>query len=352
MRELEDESSTLSKQLHCLKQENTELKKKLENSEKEQHAVTFDPDVVNTHSTGSFNNLFVYYTGLSYVMFMTLLNFLIPDPHNSPIHYSETRREIQNFTLKQQLFLVLCRLRIGFHLKDIAFRTRVKPQTIGTIFSSWIKFMYAKLGFLSFWPHRDVLVSKMTPEYKKKFSNSLAIIDGTEIRLERPSSLKHQSQCFSDYKSTNTLKSLVVVDSRGSVMFLSELFSGSISDNRICEDSGFYDLLGSYKKLGLIKEGDAIMADKGFHIEEHLNKLGLQLNVPPYASATSQMRPEDVKKTRQIAAHRIHVERAINRIKRFQIVGRRVPISLCHQINEIWFVCGVLTNFQDTLVRL
>ena len=211
-RELEDESSTLSKQLHCLKQENTELKKILENSEKEQHALTFDPDVVNTHSTGNFNNLFVYYTGLSYVMFMTLLNFLIPDPHNSPIHYSETRREIQNFTLKQQLFLVLCRLRIGFHLKDIVFRIHVKPQTIGTIFSSWIKFMYAKLGFLS-----------------------------------------------------------------------------------------FYDLLGSYKKLGLIEEGDAIMADKGFHIEEHLIKIGLQLNVPPYqlapyASATSQMRPEDVKK--------------------------------------------------------
>ena len=102
--------------------------------------------------------------------------------------------------------------------------------------------------------------------------------------------MKHQSQCFSDYKSTNTLKSFVVVDSRESVMFLSELFSASISNNRICRESRFYYLLESNKKLGLIKEGDGIMADKGFQIEEHLKKLELQLNVPPYASANETRR--------------------------------------------------------------
>jgi hypothetical protein len=45
-----------------------------------------------------------------------------------------------------------------------------------------------------------------------------------------------------DYKSTTTLKSLVVTDPRGSVIFVSDLFSGSISDNEICHKSGFYVL--------------------------------------------------------------------------------------------------------------
>ena len=53
-------------------------------------------------------------------------------------------------------------------------------------------------------------------------------------------------------------------------MSLSELFSCSISDNRICQDSGFDDLLESYKKLGLLEEGDGIMVDKGFQTEELL----------------------------------------------------------------------------------
>ena len=76
-------------------------------------------------------------------------------------------------------------------------------------------------------------------------------------------------------------------------------------------------MLESYKKLGFIKEGDGMMANRGFQIVEHLNELGLQLNTPPHASATSQIRLEDVTKTRQVAAHRTHVEREINRITKF-----------------------------------
>ena len=70
---------------------------------------------------------------------------------------------------------------------------------------------------------------------KEEFPTCLAIIDCTEIRTEKPSSFKTQSQCYSDYKSITTLKSLVVTDPRESVMFISELFSGSISDNDICK---------------------------------------------------------------------------------------------------------------------
>ena len=59
----------------------------------------------------------------------------------------------------------------------------------------------------------------------------------------------------------------------------------------------------------------------------------------------------DVALTRNIAAHRIHIERSINQIQNFKIVKRRVPGTLFHNINEIWTVCALLTNFQDTLVK-
>ncbi len=63
------------------------------------------------------------------------------------------------------------------------------------------------------------------------------------------------------------------------------------------------------------------------------------------------MSSSDVAQTRIIAKHRIRVERSINRIKRYKLVGRRVPVALFHSINEIWFVCSKHTNFQKTLVR-
>ena len=56
----------------------------------------------------------------------------------------------------------------------------------------------------------------------------------------------------------------------GALMFVSALFSGSISDNEICVQSGFYEHLT--KTIA----GDAIKADKGgFTINKELEDLGL-----------------------------------------------------------------------------
>ena len=59
----------------------------------------------------------------------------------------------------------------------------------------------------------------------------------------------------------------MVTDPRGSVICVSDLFSGSISDNEICKESGFYVLLKDLRENGFINENDSIMADKGFRIE-------------------------------------------------------------------------------------
>jgi hypothetical protein len=129
------------------------------------------------------------------------------------------------------------------------------------------------------------------------------------------------------------------------------LFSGSISDNEICHESGFYVLLNQLKEMGCIQDNDGIMADKGFRIEKDLQELKLKLNIPSFASSASQMSAGDVALTRKIAAHMIHIERAINQKKNFKLVNRRIPGTLFHSIHEIWSVSCFLTNFQDILVK-
>ncbi|VDI37395.1 Hypothetical predicted protein [Mytilus galloprovincialis] len=168
--------------------------------------------------------------------------------------------------------------------------------------------------------------------------STLAITDGTEIKIQKPSSLHAQSQSYSNYKSTNTLKALVAVDPRGSLLFTSCLFSGAISDKDIFEQSGLKKMLQNLVQHGHIKEGDGIMADKGFNIHKEVEDCKLKLNIPPFANAGLQMTQADALLTKKIAAHRVHVERTIGSVKKFKIVGQKVTLSLFGHVNQIWNV--------------
>ncbi|WAR20783.1 hypothetical protein MAR_014757 [Mya arenaria] len=186
----------------------------------------------------------------------------------------------------------------------------------------------------------------MMPEgYRKEFPYTLVIIDGTEIKNQRPSSMTRQSQCYSDYKSCNTVKGLVAIEPRGGVVFASMLFTGSISDSDLTEK------VENLKAEGKVLEGGGIMVDKGFRIQEQIEKLGLKLNIPPLARSGAQMSSADIRLTEKIARHRVHVERAIARIKSYNILSHRFDLSLFSLIDQIWFVSCFATNFINFFIK-
>lgn len=63
-----------------------------------------------------------------------------------------------------------------------------------------------------------------------------------------------------------------------------------------------------------------------------------------------QLVPDEEDETRQIASVRIHVERAIERIKNFNILRQIISNTMAEDINKIWKVCAILTNFKGPLV--
>ena len=77
----------------------------------------------------------------------------------------------------------------------------------------------------------------------------MIFLDGTKLKIEKPSGLLSQSQWYSDYKSSTTLKAQVGVDPRGSLIFILMLFSESISDKKITNDSGFFFFFELLKQL-------------------------------------------------------------------------------------------------------
>lgn len=136
-------------------------------------------------------------------------------------------------------------------------------------------------------------------------------------------------------------------DPRGSILFVSDLYCGSISDNDICVKSGFFEYLESLMQRGYLHPGDSIMADKGFRIEDKLAEMGLKLNIPPFATSAHSMSAANVTLTRKIAAHRIHVERAINQIKNFSV--EKSLSVYCTLLMNIGFVLLFLQTFKILL---
>ena len=134
------------------------------------------------------------------------------------------------------------------------------------------------------------------------------------------------------------------------VLMSSQLHGGSISDKKIVQRSGCLGILDKKVMVHEINKGDAIMADKGFDIQNDLKKLGLQLNIPPFLKDKVGFQEDDVIKTQSISRHRIHVERAICKVRRFRIFHSVIPLSIFGCINQIWTVVCLLSNFQNPVL--
>lgn len=201
--------------------------------------------------------------------------------------------------------------------------------------------MYLKFGQICIWTSKAVVQQTMPLDFKEKFPTTRVIIDCTEVFCEMPSSLLLNSELFSSYKNHVALKGLVGISPSGAITFVSQLYTGSISDREIVVRSGLLSQA--------FDDGDSVMADKGFQIQDIL-PLGVTLNIPPFLGGDSQMSVEDVVQTQQIASLRIHVERAINKIKNFRIWQRVVPLSLFGVVNQMWSVCAFMCNVHDPLI--
>ncbi|KAL9986830.1 hypothetical protein ACROYT_G001034 [Oculina patagonica] len=167
------------------------------------------------------------------------------------------------------------------------------------------------------------------------------IIDCTEFFIEKPSSPSAQKATWSDYKHHNTVKLLVGITPSGAFSFISRLWSRSTSDRRVTQESGLIDIL---------EKGDEVMADRGFTIRDLLTKRGVKLNMPPFTKG-KQLSRKARKETSSIAKVRIHVERAIERLKEFKVFQGNIPLTSLKLIDQEVIVCASLCNLLPPLAK-
>ena len=208
------------------------------------------------------------------------------------------------------------------------------------IFITWVNFLAKCFEQLIIWPSKQ-LVKENLPASFREFPNTRCIIDCSEIYVEKPCRPKAQRTTWSNYKHANTFKLLVGIVPTGTITFISKLYSGSISDQAIVNENGFLDK---------VEEGDDIMADRGFNIRHLLLPKKTSFNISAFSHG-KVLSAKAVKRSRRVASVRIHVERAIRRMKTFKIISGIVPLKLRHCLNQIITIIAVLCNLHGRLVK-
>ena len=154
--------------------------------------------------------------------------------------------------------MTLVRLKRSPALLMLANQFGISTAACSRIVTSWILFLAKELKFLLPFSTLSEMEGLRRPKVFRPYPNLRAVLDCTEFYIEKPSSKR---QTYSGYKSGNTFKLLVSLSPICHINFKSKLYTGSISDKSIVQNSGFLDA---------IQSGDAVMTDKGFNIQDIL----------------------------------------------------------------------------------
>ncbi|XP_018516009.1 uncharacterized protein LOC108872680 isoform X2 [Lates calcarifer] len=241
----------------------------------------------------------------------------------------------QRLCLFDQLFLFLCFVRRGFLPVDVS-KQLMSEDVVRTTYVTWCHYLFFMLGALPIWSTRQTVDELMPPFFRTTFPKTRVVLDMTEIHVQPPA---HKAKS-SHHKASKTLKSLFGVSPSGAISFVSGVFSSSVSDEDVIRESGI---------LNLLEPGDKVMADKSLDVGDVLDVISVNFVTPTFSWPNGQLNKDNMTHTQDISCLKIHVARAISRVKEYHIFDD-VPSALCGSVSQLWTVCALLTNFHGPLV--
>ena len=97
-----------------------------------------------------------------------------------------------------------------------------------------------------------------------------------------------------------------------------------------------------------------VLADRSFDISEELELYGATLAVPPFTKGKLQLSQREVEESRNLSRIRIHVERAIGRLKYYKILHSALPIALVKRPSYASYyatISYIAQNFDELSYR-
>ncbi|XP_067260698.1 uncharacterized protein [Chanodichthys erythropterus] len=214
----------------------------------------------------------------------------------------------EKLSITDKVLLLLMKLRLGLQNKDLAYRFKISADQVTKIVNIGSSVMADALKFLIVWPEKGAIIRNLPKAFKK--------------------TRRYKKTC-------------VIIDCRA-VCFLSKCWGGRVSDKELTINSGFLEQL---------EHGDQVMADRGFLIREELLCRGASLVIPAFTKGKNQLSHKEVIDSRKTANVRIHVERAIGRMKKFRILNTTWELGLVKSADNIVTIIAALVNLLPPLVK-
>ena len=339
---LRNENATLRKEVNDLKSElsekstlllqyqNDSIKHTMESVKNRQLIANLKKKLFRHKNVKKDKKKHEFYTGISVPKFDWIVDGL-----------SQVKTVSNLLTRSDHLFIVIAKLRVGLSNVDLAYRVGVNSVIISKIYRQWLPALAEEMSKLIIWPEKMALRRSMPKCFKPTYLKCTCIIDCTEIFIERPQNLNTRAQTWSTYKNHNTIKYLVICSPSGAVSFMSEGWSGRVSDKEITTKSGFLDY---------IEHGDQVLADRGFTIEEELAACGGILVIPHFTHGKEQMSAAQVDESRHISNVRVHIERVIGRLRTYKILNTTIPIPQVDLLDHVMVSVSGLINMNKSVV--
>lgn len=221
---------------------------------------------------------------------------------------------LEKFTYvsSRNIMITLKKLRCNHQFAMLADDFCLSEVQVSRIFRLTLKRIVVALQQFVYFPDREAILKSLPVPFRKNFRSVVSIIDCLEIQIEKPSDPFKQALTWSSYYKCNTFKYLISCTPNGFLSFVSPGFVGRATDRDIVSMCGY---------LNLLKEGDQILADRGFkNLNYCLDNVGAKIIRPPSLPSGSKLSKKEAAETKQIASLRVHVERVIGRLREFKFL--------------------------------
>lgn len=192
-----------------------------------------------------------------------------------------------------------------------------------------------------YWPSKIETKNNLPNYFVPHFTNVRAVLDCTEMSIQMPKCLSCKIQTYSHYKGKQTAKYLISVSPAGLIINISNGYGGKASDKFIVNEE---------KILDRFEEKDEVMVDKGFCIDHETMKKGVKLVRPHFLHGHHQFTGSQSFENVKIAQARVHVERAIGRMKMFKILQDRIDLNIISHLDEIMTIIAAVVNMSGPII--
>ena len=247
-------------------------------------------------------------------------------------------KRIRGGDVERDVVITLIKLKHNVSYSFLSVCFDITPARIATIFTSTIQTLAVILAEAIPWPSTEEIRENM-PSCFARYQATRVVLDCTEFPVQAPKCLRCRILTYSNYKGHPTCKIMVGVSPAGLITHVSVPWGGKASDKEIFQQSKLVESLEPYL--------DAVMVDKGFHIEMELAERGVKMFRPPFLRNKRQLTKDEANATAEIAAARVHVERVIGRMKLFTILsGLKITWSMLPSVEAIVKVVAGITNLS------